>query len=72
MRGPEPGSGPSSYPRKLNRQPTIWTISRPGWLSLIGWAYPAFALLTLIVIALAVRAPVRRGLPRRSTLALTA
>ena len=36
---------------QLDRQPTIWTISRPGWLSLIGWAYPAFALVTLLVIA---------------------
>ena len=38
---------------QLNRQPTIWTISRPGWLSAIGWAYPAFALVTLVVVAVA-------------------
>ncbi len=48
---------------QLDRQPTIWTISRPGWLSLLGWAYPAFAVLTLVVVAVALRAP--RGLFRR-------
>ncbi|MFD7654239.1 glycosyltransferase 87 family protein [Actinosynnema sp. NPDC059797] len=40
---------------QLDRQPTIWTITRPGWLSLIGWAYPAFALLTLAAIAFALK-----------------
>ncbi|MBO0839817.1 MAG: DUF2029 domain-containing protein, partial [Sciscionella sp.] len=30
----------------------IWNASRPGWLSAIGWAYPAFALLTLAVLPL--------------------
>ncbi|OKI15460.1 hypothetical protein A6A25_14235 [Saccharothrix sp. CB00851] len=35
---------------QLDRQPTIWTIPRPGWLSAVGWAYPALALLTLAVI----------------------
>ncbi|MEU0877480.1 HIT domain-containing protein [Lentzea sp. NPDC005914] len=40
---------------QLRRQPTIWTISRPGWLSAAGWVYPAFALVTLVVIAVAVR-----------------
>ncbi|WP_439656659.1 glycosyltransferase 87 family protein [Lentzea sp. HUAS TT2] len=42
---------------QLDRQPTIWTISRPGWLSVIGWAYPAFALVTLAVIAVTVARP---------------
>ncbi len=46
---------------QLRRQPTIWTISRPGWLSLIGWTYPALALLTLVVVAVVVRNP--RALP---------
>jgi alpha-1,2-mannosyltransferase len=40
---------------QLDFQPTIWTISRPGWLSAIGWAYPAFALVTLVVIAVVLR-----------------
>ncbi|MEV6235240.1 glycosyltransferase 87 family protein [Lentzea sp. NPDC051838] len=40
---------------QLDRQPTIWTISRPGWLSAIGWAYPAFALVTLVVVAIVLR-----------------
>ncbi|MFS8096759.1 glycosyltransferase 87 family protein [Lentzea alba] len=44
---------------QLHRQPTIWTISRPGWLSAIGWAYPAFALVTLVVIAVVVGAVAR-------------
>ncbi|WP_245743407.1 glycosyltransferase 87 family protein [Lentzea fradiae] len=39
---------------QLDRQPTIWTISRPGWLSALGWAYPALALLTLLLVALPV------------------
>ncbi|WP_052684513.1 glycosyltransferase 87 family protein [Lentzea aerocolonigenes] len=40
---------------QLDFQPTIWTISRPGWLSALGWAYPAFALVTLVVIAVVLR-----------------
>ncbi|WP_112276963.1 glycosyltransferase 87 family protein [Lentzea terrae] len=44
---------------QLNRQPTIWTISRPGWLSAIGWAYPAFALVTLVVVAVALKGAAR-------------
>jgi alpha-1,2-mannosyltransferase len=50
---------------QLDRQPTIWTISRPGWLSLVGWAYPGFALVTLVVIAVVLgrRARVRPVLP---------
>ena len=40
---------------QLDRQPTIWTVSRPGWLSLLGWAYPAFALVTLVVVAWSLR-----------------
>lgn len=44
---------------QLHRQPTIWTISRPGWLSAIGWAYPAFALVTLVVIAVALHGTMR-------------
>jgi len=36
---------------QLRRQETIWTISRPGHLSAIGWAYPLLALLTLAGIA---------------------
>ncbi|HUQ60145.1 glycosyltransferase 87 family protein [Lentzea sp.] len=47
---------------QLHRQPTIWTVSRPGWLTVLGWTYPAFALLTLVVVAVALHTPV----PRRS------
>jgi alpha-1,2-mannosyltransferase len=46
---------------QLDRQPTIWTIPRPGYLSAIGWAYPALALLTLAVIPFVVKAVARRG-----------
>ncbi|SER71664.1 alpha-1,2-mannosyltransferase [Lentzea xinjiangensis] len=46
---------------QLHRQPTIWTVSRPGWLSLIGWAYPAFALVTLVVVAVALKASAPRA-----------
>ncbi|KOV84567.1 hypothetical protein ADL03_16780 [Nocardia sp. NRRL S-836] len=46
---------------QLRRQPTIWTISRPGWLSAVGWAYPALALVTLVLVAVAVGKP--RALP---------
>jgi alpha-1,2-mannosyltransferase len=45
---------------QLLRQPTIWTIPRPGYLSAIGWAYPALALLTLAVIPFVVKAVARR------------
>ncbi|GGU27716.1 glycosyltransferase 87 family protein [Lentzea flava] len=44
---------------QLHRQPTIWTISRPGWLSAVGWVYPAFALVTLVVIAVALTGALR-------------
>ncbi|PWK83630.1 alpha-1,2-mannosyltransferase [Lentzea atacamensis] len=44
---------------QLRRQPTIWTISRPGWLSAVGWAYPALALVTLVVIAVALAGTMR-------------
>ncbi|MFD9702928.1 glycosyltransferase 87 family protein [Lentzea sp. NPDC059081] len=46
---------------QLDRQPTIWTVSRPGWLSALGWAYPAFALLTLAVVAVALHVPAARA-----------
>jgi alpha-1,2-mannosyltransferase len=55
---------------QLDRQTTIWTISRPGWLSLLGWAYPALALLTLVVAGLAVKAAKPQGLPRDADLVL--
>jgi alpha-1,2-mannosyltransferase len=45
---------------QLDRQPTIWTIPRPGWLSAIGWAYPALALLTLLVVPFVVKAAAGR------------
>lgn len=44
---------------QLHRQTTIWTISRPGWLSAVGWAYPAFALVTLVVVAVALHRTTR-------------
>ncbi|MFC3895796.1 glycosyltransferase 87 family protein [Lentzea rhizosphaerae] len=55
---------------QLDRQTTIWTISRPGWLSLVGWAYPALALLTLVVAGLAVKTAKPRSVPRSPDLAL--
>lgn len=55
---------------QLDRQTTIWTISRPGWLSLVGWAYPALALLTLVVVALVVKTAKPQGLPRDADLVL--
>lgn len=36
-------------------QSSIWVISRPWYASLLGWAYPACGLLTLIAIAVALR-----------------
>jgi alpha-1,2-mannosyltransferase len=49
---------------QLHRQPTIWTISRPGWLSAAGWVYPAFALVTLVVVAVALKASKARAAAR--------
>ena len=46
---------------QLDRQPTIWTIPRPGYLSAIGWAYPALALLTLALVPLLLRSAARRA-----------
>ncbi|CAL9634471.1 Polyprenol-phosphate-mannose-dependent alpha-(1-2)-phosphatidylinositol pentamannoside mannosyltransferase [Actinosynnema sp. ALI-1.44] len=39
----------------LNAQPSIWIISRPWYLSLLGWVYPAVGLLTLVVIGVVLR-----------------
>jgi alpha-1,2-mannosyltransferase len=37
-------------------QDSIWTIPRPWWESLLGWVYPAAGLLTLVAIAVGLRA----------------
>lgn len=39
----------------LTQQPSIWVISRPWYLSALGWVYPVCAVLTLITIAVAAR-----------------
>jgi alpha-1,2-mannosyltransferase len=36
-------------------QSSIWVISRPWYASLLGWAYPACGLLTLVAIGVALR-----------------
>jgi len=36
-------------------QSSIWVISRPWYASLLGWAYPACGLLTLVAIGFALR-----------------
>ncbi|MET9633516.1 glycosyltransferase 87 family protein [Lentzea sp. NPDC006480] len=52
---------------QLDFQPTIWTISRPGWLSALGWAYPAFALVTLVVVAVVLRGARTRSTEEKNT-----
>jgi len=37
-------------------QDSIWIISRPWWESLLGWVYPAAGLLTLVAVAVGLRA----------------
>lgn len=37
----------------LTRQPSIWVIPRPWYLSALGWVYPVCAVLTLVTIAVA-------------------
>ncbi|PRY46751.1 mannosyltransferase [Umezawaea tangerina] len=37
-------------------QDSIWTIPRPWWESLLGWVYPAAGLLTLVAVAVGLRA----------------
>ncbi|MEU7531108.1 mannosyltransferase [Saccharothrix sp. NPDC042600] len=39
----------------LHAQPSIWIISRPWYLSLLGWVYPAVGLLTLVAIGVVLR-----------------
>jgi alpha-1,2-mannosyltransferase len=39
----------------LDMQSSIWVISRPWYASVLGWVYPACGLLTLVVIAVALR-----------------
>lgn len=40
----------------LKAQPSIWVIPRPWYLAALGWAYPLCGVLTLVTIALALRA----------------
>lgn len=42
-------------PLLVNAQPTIWTIPRPWYLSVPGWAYPVAAALTLVAVAVTLR-----------------
>ncbi|HKN99388.1 MAG TPA: glycosyltransferase 87 family protein, partial [Pseudonocardiaceae bacterium] len=35
----------------LVRQPSMWVISRPGYLSALGWIYPVCGLFTLVTVA---------------------
>ncbi|RKT52600.1 mannosyltransferase [Saccharothrix australiensis] len=39
----------------LKAQESIWITSRPWYLSLLGWVYPAVGLLTLVTIAVVLR-----------------
>jgi alpha-1,2-mannosyltransferase len=39
----------------LEAQPSIWTIPRPWYLSVLGWVYPALGMLTLVTIAVVLR-----------------
>jgi alpha-1,2-mannosyltransferase len=41
----------------LDQQPSIWVISRPWYLSAVGWLYPVCAVLLLITIAVALYRP---------------
>ena len=40
----------------LKAQPSIWVFPRPWYLSALGWVYPAVGLLTLVAIAVGLRA----------------
>ncbi|HEX4724783.1 MAG TPA: mannosyltransferase [Pseudonocardiaceae bacterium] len=44
-------------------QSSIWVISRPWYASLLGWAYPACGLLTLLAIGVALHQPRRVAAP---------
>jgi alpha-1,2-mannosyltransferase len=44
----------------LKAQPSIWTIPRPWYLSALGWVYPGCGLLTLVAVAVGLRARTRR------------
>ncbi|KAA2264006.1 mannosyltransferase [Solihabitans fulvus] len=40
----------------LKAQPSIWIIPRPWYFSALGWVYPACGLLTLVAVAVGLRA----------------
>ncbi|MBB5956229.1 alpha-1,2-mannosyltransferase [Saccharothrix tamanrassetensis] len=42
-------------------QPSIWTIPRPWYFSLLGWVYPAVGLLTLVTVAVVLRQKSRQS-----------
>ncbi|MCE6994505.1 mannosyltransferase [Saccharothrix sp. S26] len=42
----------------LKAQPSIWVIPRPWYYSALGWVYPAVGVLTLVTIAVVLRARV--------------
>lgn len=48
-------------------QPSIWVIPHPWWQTLLGWAYPALGLLTLVTIAVGLRAPAEPEPPKPLT-----
>jgi alpha-1,2-mannosyltransferase len=49
----------------LIEQESIWVIPRPWHLSLLGWVYPAVGLLTLVTVAVALRAGSRERVEDR-------
>jgi len=59
-------------PLLVNAQPTIWTIPRPWYLSVPGWAYPTAAVLTLVAIATTARRRVEVPRPATPAPVLTA
>jgi alpha-1,2-mannosyltransferase len=52
----------------LDMQPSIWVISRPWYLSALGWVYPVCGLFTLITVAVVLHG----GKPRTTELAVQA
>jgi alpha-1,2-mannosyltransferase len=49
----------------LARQPSIWVISRPWYLSALGWIYPVCGLFTLATVAVVLHRSQRSTEPGR-------
>jgi len=55
----------------LNWQLSIWIIPHPWWQTVLGWVYPSLGMLTIVTIAVGLRAPAAEPQPPTPATALS-